>query len=129
MSTEQEQRNKLEELYHSWKNMAGVYFGEFMVVNGVTVDLPPEPQWKPGQYAWVDHEGELVLVRRNHRQTLPWDVVNDGSRLRDDEVTDVEPVAVLTAEDVRTLIDRLSYPLASNSDAIAFFAERGVDVR
>lgn len=140
MSTEQEQRNKLEELYHSWKNMAGVYFGEFMVANGVTVELPPEPQWKPGQYVWLNvtgaHDWTRLLARRN-RLNDGWELIGVEPIFRDHEVTDVEPAVVLTAEDVRELMDeadqewwlRLEDAPRVRGFLMKAFAERGVDVR
>lgn len=106
--------------------------------------LPPEPQWKPGQYVmlrllWRGPAGERILAKRT--DDGEWDVLGGDRPFTDDEVTDVEPVVVLTAEDVREFVDaavgrvtRLtnggSYEAQLVGEAVVDeFAERGVDVR
>lgn len=85
---------------------------------------PPEPEWKPGQYVKLTNPDtkERVIAERsddNAGWLIPGAVIIYG----DNEVTDVEPVAALTAEDARDLGEGRGIGSFER-----FFRERGLDL-
>lgn len=88
--------------------------------------LPPEPQWKPGQVVRLRLEDGMPYLAKRVDSNDGWEVFGVDVVITDDEVTDVEPVAVLTvgdADDLLKLVDLGDVP-----EAFRFFAERGLDL-
>lgn len=102
------------------------------LVDYVDVTLPPEPEWQPGQYAWLtyDSDGNRYLAERNEDND-GWMLPGLDESVPDDEVTDVRPAVVLTAEDVVSMGGtRVPSPAPGDvwAAVLDFFAERGVSV-
>ena len=91
--------------------------------SGVDVTLPPEPQWTPGQVVRLRLEDGMPYLAKRVDSNDGWEVFGVDVVITDDEVTDVEPVAVLTAEDVRELRKNRGI-----SNFARFFRERGLDL-
>jgi len=84
-------------------------------------DLPPEPQWKPRQVVLLRLEDGMPYLAKRVDSNDGWEVFGVDVVITDDEVTDVEPVAVLTAEDARDLGEGRGIGSFER-----FFRERGV---
>ena len=86
-------------------------------------DLPPEPEWEPEQHALVVlGDGSWALGERNGVNT-GWLIPGDNGLFHDDEVTDVEPVAVLTAEDARGVAARVAQRMVASGISDGLWAQ------
>src|SRR5690606_32394383 len=91
--------------------------------SGVDVTVPPEPKYEPGQVVRLRLEDGMPYLAKRVDSNDGWEVFGVDVVITDDEVTDVEPVAVLTAEDVRELRKNRGI-----SNFARFFRERGLDL-
>src|SRR5690606_23830535 len=91
--------------------------------SGVDVTVPPEPKYEPGQVVRLRLEDGMPYLAKRVDSNDGWEVFGVDVVITDDEVTDVEPVAVLTAEDVRELRKNRGI-----SNYARFFRERGLDL-
>lgn len=94
-----------------------------LAIPGVDITLPPEPEWKPGQVVRLRLEDGMPYLAKRVDSNDGWEVFGVDVVIPDAEVTDVEPVVVLTAEDVRELRKNRGI-----SNFARFFRERGLDL-
>lgn len=87
-----------------------------------------ETQRKIGLRAMVTVRGARVLAVKDLGGWSTFGTVEGYSGFGDDEVTDIEPVVVLTAEDVAKLHDLLGGTEWMADHMHDFFTERGLDV-
>src|SRR5690606_40908901 len=73
-------------------------------------------------YARVVLDGSWVLGER-HPANTGWLVPGDNGLFHDDEVTDVEPVMVLTAEDVRGVAERVAQRMVASGISDSLWAQ------
>jgi hypothetical protein len=132
-SDRDQQHEVLEELYDRWLVEDGaVSLGSYLLNNGVSVEVPPEPEVKPGTTGTaMFHGGGLAIWVRVMRAAKGWNIVfpaGDSGWQPDSSgaVTDFVPDVVLTREIVVELGEYLgqNYPQIWNiDDAVCTWAE------
>lgn len=91
--------------------------------SGVDVTLPPEPQWTPGQVVRLRLEDDMPYLAKRVDSNDGWEVFGVDVVITDDEVTDVEPVAVLTAEDARGVAARVAQRMVAGGISDGLWAQ------